>query len=105
MSVLDYGDVIYMHALSPCLSTLDTVYHGALRFKTDFNICTHDCVLCAHVGWCSLPALRLKHWHIFIYKCIIGLLPFYLQTCICRPLRGLWMPCWWIHPYVDALLD
>jgi len=35
--VLDYGDVIYMHAASTTLHTLDTVYHGTLRFIKVIN--------------------------------------------------------------------
>lgn len=34
MPVIDYGDVLYMHASSQSLHSLDTVYHGALRFIT-----------------------------------------------------------------------
>ena len=82
MSVLDYGDVLYMHASSNSLHSLDTVYHGALRFITGFKSLTHHCLLYARVGWSSLSARRLNHWRILIYKCILGLLPSYLLTYI-----------------------
>ncbi len=34
MSVLDYGDAMYMHESSQSWHALDPVYHGALRFIT-----------------------------------------------------------------------
>ena len=60
MSVLDYGDVIYMHASSQCLHALDTVYHGALRFIITLKTLTHHCVLNARVGWFALSIRRQK---------------------------------------------
>jgi len=75
MSVLDYGDVIYMHASTQCLHVLNTVYHVALRFITNLKTLTHHCVLYARVGWSVLSIRRQKHWHVFIYKSILGLLP------------------------------
>ena len=68
LSVLDYGDVLYTNASSKCLQSLDTVYHGALRFVTNFKTLTHHCSLYARVGWFALSTLRLHHWHILIYK-------------------------------------
>ncbi len=35
LPILDYGDVVYQHAPSYLLSSLDAVCHGALRFITD----------------------------------------------------------------------
>jgi len=49
MSVLDYGDVINMHASSQCLYALDIVYHGALRFITNLKTLTRHCVLVCFV--------------------------------------------------------
>ena len=80
MSVLDFGDVVYMHASTQCLKSLDTVYHGALRFITNLKALTHHCTLYAQVGWSALTTRRLNHWHILIYKAILGLLPTYLQA-------------------------
>ncbi len=82
MSILDYGDVLYMHASSQSLHALDSVYHGALRFITGFKVLTHHCDLYERVGWPSLSMRRLQHWYIFIYKAILGLLPSYLLTYI-----------------------
>ncbi len=82
MSILDYGDVLYMHASSQNLHALDTVYHGALRFITGFKVLTHHCDLYERVGWPSLSMRRLQHWYIFIYKDILGLLQSYLLTYI-----------------------
>ena len=76
--------MLYIHASSQCLHALDTVYHGALRFKTNLKIVTHHCVLYARVGWSALSIRRQKHWHVFIYKSILGLLPSYLYTYICK---------------------
>ncbi len=54
MSVLDYGDVIYIHTSSQSLHAIDTVYHGALRFITNLKTLTHHCeldgLLCPSVG-------------------------------------------------------
>lgn len=42
MSVLDYGDIVYMNASVSSLGMLDAVYHGALRFIiTDIKFSTH----------------------------------------------------------------
>lgn len=80
MSVMDYVEVLYMHASFQSLKLLDTVYHGALRFITNFRALTHHCSLYERVGWSALSTCRLNHWHILIYKAILGLLPPYLQT-------------------------
>jgi len=41
LSVLDYGDVIYIHAGSSLLKKLDCLYHAALHFVTDAPSRTH----------------------------------------------------------------
>ncbi len=46
LSVLDYVDVVYQFGPSYLLSTLDAVYHGALRFILDCKPSTHHCLLC-----------------------------------------------------------
>lgn len=78
MPVLDYGDVLYMHASSQCLHAIDTVYHSALRFITNCKALTHHCTLYVRVGWPALATRRLVHWYVLIYKAILGLLPPYL---------------------------
>lgn len=88
LSVLDYGDVIYMNASITSLKLLDTVYHGALRFITNFRALTHHCSLYDRVGWSALSTRRLNHWYIFIYKAILGLLPPYLQSYIEKKSTG-----------------
>ena len=55
LSVLDYGDLLYM--------TL-----------------THHCELHSRVGWPALTTRRLCHWYTFIYKVILGLVP--LSLCV-----------------------
>ena len=45
LSLMDYGDVLYMHASSQCLHSLDSVYHGALRFIICLKALTHHCDL------------------------------------------------------------
>ncbi len=79
LSALDYCDIIYMQAPKDCLQALDSVYHGALRFITNSKALTHHCFLYSRVGWSALSYHRLKHWYVFIYKVILGLLPSYLQ--------------------------
>ncbi len=76
---VDYCDIIYMHAPKHCLQVLDSVYHGALRFITNSKVLTHHCLLFSRVGWLALSSRRRKHWCLFIYKVILGLLPSYLQ--------------------------
>lgn len=82
LSVIDYGDILYMHAPVAALRTLDTVYHGALRFVTNYKSQTHHCTLYMRVGWPSLTLRRLSHWYLFIYKAILRQLPSYLCTFI-----------------------
>ena len=35
LSVLDYGDLLYMHTSAQCLHKVDTAYHASLRFITN----------------------------------------------------------------------
>ncbi len=78
LQILDYGDVVYQHAPSYLLSSLDALYHGALRFITDCKFLTHHCELYERVAWPSLRILRKMPWHLLIYKAILGHLPNYL---------------------------
>ena len=73
-----------MNATAQCLQMLDTVYHGALRFITNYRSLTHRCTLYSKVNWPSLSTRRLSHWHVFIYKAIIGYLPGYLSCLLIR---------------------
>lgn len=66
LPVLDYGDIIYMHAAASVLKPLDSIYHSALRFIIGENVCTRHCLLYTSVGWESdyqkgptLPAICL----------------------------------------------
>ena len=54
LAVLDYGDVIYMHASMSLLKKLDVVYHSPLPFVTGANASTHHCKLYEMVQWTSL---------------------------------------------------
>ena len=80
LSVFDYGDIVYMHASSTVLKSLDAVYHSALRFITGDKYLTHHCVLYEKVNWPSLAARREEHCLLFIYKALIGQLPLYLSS-------------------------
>ena len=80
LSVLDYGDVIYRNATASALTSLDSVYHSALRFITGSSYSTHHCVLYEKVGWAPLSVRRQKHWLLFIYKVLNGNMPPYLST-------------------------
>lgn len=47
MSVLDYGDIIYMDvSASTPLKPLDVIYQSALGFITGAACSTHHCILC-----------------------------------------------------------
>ncbi len=76
--MLDYGDVVYQFAPLYLLSSLDAVYHGALRFISDCKPSTHHCISYNRVGWSSLLIRRKMHWYLIIYKAILGMLPSYL---------------------------
>ncbi len=78
LPMLDYGDVVYQFAPSYLLSSLDAVYHGALRFISDCKTSTYHCILYNRVGWSSLLIRRKMHWYLIIYKAILGMLPSYL---------------------------
>ncbi len=60
------------------LSSLDAVYHGALRVITDCKHLTHDCTLYSRVAWSSLAVRRKMHWYLMICKAICFFLPQYL---------------------------
>ncbi len=64
LPILDYGDVVYQHASSYLLASLEAVYHGALRFITDCKCSTHHCILYNRVAWSSLAVRRQMHWYI-----------------------------------------
>ena len=69
-------------------SSLLNIKNGALRFITNFRSLTHHCSLYARVGWSALATRRLYHWHVFVYKAILGLLPAYLGRCISQKSTG-----------------
>ncbi len=58
------------------LQFLQFYYNG--RFISDCNPTTHHCILYNRVGWSSLLIRREMHWHLIIYKAILGMLPSYL---------------------------
>ena len=78
LSVMDYGDILYMRASAATLKPLDAVYHSALRFITVDNDDTHHCELYAKVGWPSLSIRRDGHWVLFIFKAFTGFLSPYI---------------------------
>ena len=78
LSVIDYGDILYMHANSSSLKMLDSVYHAALRFVSNSGFRTHHCKLYEKVGLSSLYTRRMEHWYMFLYKAILHDLPPYL---------------------------
>ena len=80
LSVLDYGDTIYRHAATSTLKSLDSVYHSAIRFVTGDIYGTHHCILYNHVGWSSLTERRELHWHLYLYKAILGDCPKYISV-------------------------
>ena len=88
LSVLDYGDLLYMHTSAQCLHKVDTAYHASLRFITNCKALTHHCELYSRVGWPALATRRLCHWYSFIYKAILGLLPYYLCVLIKQKSAG-----------------
>lgn len=61
LSVLDYGNVIYMHANLSLLKKLDCTYHAAIQFVTNTSSRTYHCTLYELVGWSSLCQRRKMH--------------------------------------------
>ena len=45
LSVLDYADIIYMHAAAQTLKPLDAVYHSSLRFIRGDRFRTCQCAI------------------------------------------------------------
>src|SRR4029434_3433276 len=80
LSVLDYGDIVYMYAAPSTLKLLDSVYHSAIRFVTGDAFRTHHCNLYKNVGWSPLADRREKHCIVFVYKALVGKLPNYLMS-------------------------
>lgn len=67
LSVLDYGDIIYMPASPSILKPLN-------------GFMTHHCQLYQNVGWTSLALRREQHCILFIYKALLKKLPLYLLS-------------------------
>lgn len=65
LSVMDFGNVIYMHSPASTLKCLDIVYHSTLRFITGCGFRTHRCLLYEKDGWQSLAAKRKTALHLF----------------------------------------
>lgn len=82
MAVLDYGDIIYMHASASPLKFVDVIYCFALRFITGAAYSTHHCTLYSLVGWTSLTQRR--DFHMFIYKALIGGLPISISSLLAQ---------------------
>ncbi len=80
LSVLDYGDIIDMHAPLNVLKKLDVVYHAALRFVTSTSVRKHHCNLYEMTKQTSLCLRRKKHMFIFILKALVGKLPQYISS-------------------------
>ncbi len=66
--------VFFVYKIS--LQFLQFYYNG--RFISDCKPTTHHCILYNRVGWSSLLIRRKMHWHLIIYKAILGMLPSYL---------------------------
>lgn len=74
MSVLNYGDIIYMHASASTLKPLHVIYHSALRFASGAASATHHCTLYRLVGQTSSWAL-------------IGKLPIYISALLAQSIN------------------
>ena len=60
LSVIDYSDILYMHANSSSLKMLD---HVTIRFVSDSGFRTHHCKLYEKVGLSSLSSLYPIEWN------------------------------------------
>lgn len=84
LPLLDVGDLLYLIAPDQYLKKLDAVYHCALCVITGCGNGTHHYIVYATTKWPSLNVRRLSHWLIFLYKPVLGLVPTYLSTYMCR---------------------
>jgi hypothetical protein len=80
LSIIDYGDLLYMHAATTLLRKLDCVYHAALRFVSGAESRTHHCILYDSLAWSSLHQRRKLHMYLFIAKALLGKLPSYISN-------------------------
>jgi len=94
LPLLDCGDLVYQFVPSYLLSSLDAVYHSALRFISDCKPLTHHCTLYNRVAWPSLSIIRKMH----CYLIILGLLPSYRVSYSTQK-------CWEIFPPVSKLFN
>lgn len=70
-----------MHAASFVLKRLDSVYHASLRYVTNAQSLTHQCIVYQMEGQTSLYIRRQLHFYLFIYKALLGsLLSFTFTT-------------------------
>lgn len=88
MPVIDFGDIVYMHAAAIVLNPLAAVYHRTLCFITGDWFSTHHCILYQKVGWSSLKSCRLMHCTLFIYKALLHKLPPYLTSLLTHRRTG-----------------
>lgn len=67
------------------------MFHCALRFLTGCGNLVHHCTLHA-TTISSLSVRRFSQWMVFIYKSLLGLVPTYLGSYMCRDSRrySLW---------------
>ncbi len=80
LSVLDYGDIISMHAPLNVFKKLYVVYHAALRYVTGTSVRTHHCNLYEMTKLASLCLRRKKTcYFFFILKALVGKLPQYIS--------------------------
>ncbi len=83
MTILDYGDVLYMHASSQSLRSFDTVYHGSLMvLKSSLTVVMCMNMLDDLLYQCGDFNTGISFIYIYIYKGILGLRPSYLLTYI-----------------------
>ena len=63
LSVVNYGDILYMHVAKSILRSLDSVYHSpfASRFVIKAEYSTHHCILYSLSGWPLLSVRRQHH--------------------------------------------
>lgn len=84
LSVLDYGDIVYMQASASRFKILDTVYHRMHRFITNARSLTHHFGLYGEVALSSYTNAEALVQYIFVYKALLGLLLFYLSPSLKR---------------------
>lgn len=81
LSILDYGDIVYMNAISFSSLRMCVIGHSNLLLTAKTQLITLYTLYTLYplMKWPSLHTRRHLHWNLFIFKSILNLVPSYLS--------------------------